>query len=99
MLSTVRNPYSIQLLFITYNRRLKAMRKLLNKKDRDRKEDKEKKAKGKKRGRRKGSSERKENQVLAPKDADQRSKATKNNRPRRTTGSMTRMFNYYVEMK
>ena len=42
MLGMVRNLYSIQLLFITYNRRLKAMRKLLARKDRDRNEDKDK---------------------------------------------------------
>jgi hypothetical protein len=74
------------------------MRKLLVRKDHDRNEDKDKKDKSKKRWRRKAPPKGGKSSAT-PKDADQRSKATKNNQPTRTTRSMTRMFNYYVEMK
>jgi len=93
MRSKVRSLYSIQLHFLTYNRRLKALRKLQERKDRDRK-DKDKDKGGRRKGPQKGGQP-----SVALKSAGRKSKVTKNNPQTRTTRSMTRMFDYYVEMK
>jgi hypothetical protein len=75
---------------------LAALKREQDKRDHERR-DKDKKDKDKKGGCKKGPPKGGKSSG-ASKDANRKSKVTKYNPPTRTTRSMTRMFNYHVEM-